>query len=119
MIPECPLCGSHGRALKGILFHDPSATVYVDGRAVEIRRQEYRALKAIHEAGTRGATPGRIVEALYATEADEPEWPEALVQALVCRIRRKLGGGRLQVETLRGEYGAAIRTRRYRALILK
>lgn len=70
--------------------------VMIDGRAIELSPLEFRLLRYLAHNRDRVVSQGELVEHVYGT--DEPE--SNAVDALVARLRRKIGPG--AIETRRG-----------------
>jgi DNA-binding response OmpR family regulator len=70
--------------------------VMIDGRAIELSPLEFRLLRYLAHHRDRVVSQGELVEHVYGT--DEPE--SNAVEALVARLRRKIGAG--AIETRRG-----------------
>jgi len=70
--------------------------VMIDGRAIELSPLEFRLLRYLAHNRDRVVSQGELVEHVYGT--DEPE--SNAVEALVARLRRKIGPG--AIETRRG-----------------
>ncbi len=70
--------------------------VVMNGRAIELSPLEFRLLRYLAHNRDRVVSQGELVEHVYGT--DEPE--SNAVEALVARLRRKIGSG--TIETRRG-----------------
>jgi DNA-binding response OmpR family regulator len=87
-VTACPICGGPLPDSDTILV--PGQNIVVRNRhAVVLTRREFRIVERLHRSAYRAVDKGDIMDAIYGTEADEPDW--RVLAVLICHMRKKLG----------------------------
>ncbi|MBB4303875.1 two-component system response regulator TctD [Rhodobium orientis] len=94
----------HGSARNELRFEDVvfdplGGTVTVDGRTEELRNRELRLLEVFFSAPDRIFSKSQLVDRLFSYDEDVSE---NAIEVYVGRVRKKLQGGRVRIETIRG-----------------
>lgn len=96
----CPTCGQK-LPETGIHFDDEAAILIYDGRFLDLTPTEYELLSALWHAPGRSRTKEQIMNVLYSLRIDrEPELK--IVDVLVCKIRKKMKGFPIAIQTVWG-----------------
>ncbi len=94
----------HGAArneqrFEDVLFDPLAGTVTVNGKTEELRNRELRLLEVFFSAPERIFSKSHLVDRLFSYDEDVSE---NAIEVYVGRVRKKLHGGRVKIETVRG-----------------
>lgn len=95
----CPTCGQNLPVDLMAIDYD-AGIVVANGRFAHLTVQEFRIFEALHGSKGRIQTKEALLRAITPLIDDEPEIK--IVDVLVCKIRKKLEGLNVKIETMWG-----------------
>lgn len=95
----CPTCGQGLPADLMAIDYD-AGIIVANGRFAHLTVQEFRIFEALYDAKGRIQTKENLLRAITPLIDDEPEIK--IVDVLVCKVRKKLQGLSVNIETMWG-----------------
>ena len=85
--------------LGDVIFDPLAATMTVDGHEIDLRNRELRLLEIFAQSPERVFSKSHLADRLFSYDEDASE---NAIEVYVGRLRKKLEGGSVRIETVRG-----------------
>jgi|GEM_PF-4254257 len=103
---DCPSCGRPLPSEKAVRL-DPGARLVLHGGAsFVLPPTEFEIVALLHRWAPRFVSIDRIIIHLY--QDDEPDYADSALKVAICKLRKRLKGSGLSIET---RYGCGYRLR--------
>lgn len=96
MTSACQLCGGP-LSRPDVVFLRRRGIVVWDGKAAKLTEQESRFLEVLTLSAPRVVAKSKFLDNVYLNPDEEPE--PKIVDVIVCKLRRKMKGFGVQIET--------------------
>lgn len=101
MTTNCPTCGAALMADGKVRFDMEANCIVGNGHAALLTGKEMELVLLLKNAWPRVVGKDHLCASLYRTEADEAQ--QKIVDVFVCKLRKKIEGVGITIETARGD----------------